>query len=100
MLDLSALGYIETELVELPVILDKDGKAQLLTPEMKELDEKTLNQVAKMMGGRVGYAKLRASYSNPEVELCLKKGCTSIARFADHMCADHTGLSPVTVVKL
>lgn len=100
MLDLSALGYIETELVELPVILDKDGKAQLLTPEMKELDDKTLNQIAKMMGGKVGYAKLRASYSNPESALCLKRNCWSLARFADHMCADHTELSPVTAVKL
>lgn len=99
MLDRSALGFIETELVELPVIV-VDGKAKLLTPEMKELDDKTLIQIAKMMGGTVGYVKLRASYSNLENALCLKRNCWSVARFADHKCADHTQLSPVQEVKL
>lgn len=99
MLDLSALGFIETEIVELPAII-VDGKARLLTPEMKELDEKTLTQVAKMMGGFVGYVKLRASYSNLKENLCIHKKCTAIARFVDHMCDTHTKMSPVQEVKL
>lgn len=99
MLDLSALGYIETEIVEMPVII-VDNKARLLTTDMKGLPESMLNDMAKMMGGTLGYVKLRASYSNPEVQLCIEKRCMRLAHFADHKCETHTMLSPTQVVTL
>lgn len=99
MLDLSALGFIESEIVELPVII-VDGKAKLLTPDMKRLDDRLLRDMAKMMGGTLGWVKLRASFSNPEVGLCLDKGCTRIAHYADHKCEVHTMLATTQTVKL
>lgn len=100
MLDLSQLGYIETEIVELPIILDKDGNAKLLTPAMKDLPASTLSEMAKMMGGSVGYVKLRAQYSNLEVPLCIAKGCTRLAHYPDHKCETHTSANTTKTVKL
>lgn len=99
MLDLSALGYIESEIVEMPVII-VDNKAKLLTPGMKDLPEKMLQDMAKLMGGKLGWKKMRVEFSNPEAEICLHRGCWAIARYADNMCSDHTVLSTTQTVTL
>lgn len=99
MLDLSQLGYMETDIIEMPVIV-VDGKAKLPTPAMKELPESLLKEMAKMMGGHLVWAKLRVNFSNLEVPLCVEKKCTRIAHYADHKCETHTTMATHKEVKL
>lgn len=79
---------VQTELVEIPVII-VHNEVQLISPEFKALSDDTLKNMAIVMGGIVGYLKVRAYYQTVETQHCTKQGCWRPAVEGAHRCDSH-----------
>lgn len=79
---------IQTELVEIPVII-VDNEVQLISPEFKKLSTEVLRDIAFSMDGVVGYLKVRAYYKTVENQHCTKRDCWRPAVEGSHRCDSH-----------
>lgn len=71
-------GQIDvTDIVQVPVIL-KNGSILAFRPEFTTLTTSELREIAVVLEGKIGYIKLRVSYSEPEVTICTVKDCWKI----------------------
>lgn len=86
-MDLS--NFHPSEIVQLPAI-SKAGMVEMLTPDLLKLDEPTLKSVAAAMSGELIYLKMRATYTKPEADLCIAKGCFRPVVKGTDWCSDGT----------
>jgi hypothetical protein len=78
-----------TEIIQLPAIM-ANGVVTVLSHEMKKLDSKQLRSIAAVMGGKVVFVKVRASYEVEEkTPLCNHYNCYRPVKELNTECGDH-----------
>ena len=75
-----------TNLVQLPAIVDKNGKIIHQHIDMLRLSDAELKSAATFLGGRLVYLWMRATYTELETRLCSFKGCSAKAREGSLWC--------------
>lgn len=80
----------KSEIVQIPAVY-KDGKEILWMPEWKSLRYDEIRDIAKGIGGVVGYKKVRATYTEIDQTLCTHYNCTAIAKPGTYDCGGPHG---------
>ena len=78
-----------SDIIQLPVILNKAGNEVMSGPELNRLSPSLLRQAADMMNGTIAYVKYRAVYSPVEgTPLCIHQDCWRPS-VENSRCEDH-----------
>jgi hypothetical protein len=77
-----------TEIIQLPAIY-RDGEVVAIRPEWKDLEYAKLQILASGAGGKLGYVKVRATYSSLETRHCSHYKCYRPAQPNSDECGDH-----------
>jgi len=82
-MDLS--NFHPSQIVQMPAVL-KQGIVKMLEPDMLKLDETALKNVAHVLGGKLIYLKMRATYTAPEVMFCIANECWALVEKGTNYC--------------
>lgn len=80
----------KTEIVQMPAIY-RNGECVAILVDWHTMDANKLNAIAKSLHGTLGYRKMRATYSDLEVELCNHYECHNPAVKGTFECERHNG---------
>lgn len=87
-------GIVDTDIVERPAIVDKNGQVQLCTPEMERLPVDQLRLLAKLAGGQLVWRKYEVIYrevkskASRQHAFCDYKDCYALAVEGSNYCSE------------
>jgi hypothetical protein len=77
-----------TEIVEFPAIV-VNNTVKFVDPSLPNMTDALFKDMATALGGQFVYLKVRATYTQVEVQMCTRKDCTRPAKLDTLVCGDH-----------